>query len=175
MNNKKIKIPKKLITEKKIHDRIKKMGAEITKDYKGKQITAVCILKGGFVFFSDLARQIKLPMRCEFIGTSSYGNSKRSSGEVQLTLDTKFPIAGEHVIVFEDIVDSGITLSYILNLLKSRKPASIKLCSLLFKPESLKSELKIDYIGFEIGKKFVVGYGMDYSGLYRNLPYVGVI
>lgn len=167
--------PRVLVEEEQIKKRIAEMGAQISREYEGKILTAICILKGGIVFFSDIIRNIKLPMRCEFIGTSSYGNEKRSSGEVMLTLDTKFPIEGEDVIVFEDIVDSGVTLSYIMKLLKARNPASIKLCTLLFKPECMKTDVKIDYLGFEIGNHFVVGCGLDYAGFYRNLPYVGML
>ena len=167
--------PKVLISEQQLSDRIAAMGQQINEDYKGRQITAICILKGGIVFFSDIIRNIESPLKCEFLATSSYGDGKKSSGEVKLTLDTKFPIEGEDIIVFEDIVDSGLTLTYILNLLKARNPHSIKLASLLFKPHALKKDLTVDYIGFEIGNEFVVGYGLDYAGLYRSLPYIGLL
>ncbi len=168
------KIPRTLISAEQIEARIDELANQINQEYQGKPIMAVCILKGATLFFSDIIRKLKMPVRCEFLGTSSYGNEKRTSGEVKLTLDTKYPIEGEHVVIFEDIVDSGLTLSYILNLLQARKPASLKLCSLLFKPRNLKTKLHVDYVGFEIGDHFVLGYGLDYMGLYRNLPYVGV-
>lgn len=165
-----------LLSEEQIQNRIKEMGQTITNDYNDNdEIVAMTVLKGGVVFFSDMIRNINRNLFCEFLGTSSYGDSKQSSGEVKLTLDTKFPLTGKHILLFEDIVDTGLTLSYLIKLLEARNPASIKLCSLLFKPESLKTDLKIDYVGFEIGKEFVIGYGMDYAGLYRNLPYVGVV
>ncbi|MBF0104677.1 MAG: hypoxanthine phosphoribosyltransferase [Deltaproteobacteria bacterium] len=175
MEKEQIKTPRFLLSEDEIKGRIKIMADEINHDYQGKDVTAICILKGGMVFFTDLIRFLKMPLRCEFLATSSYGNDKKSSGEVKLTMDTKYPLEGKHVLVVEDIVDSGLTLSYILALLKARNPASVKLCSLLFKPASLKRDLTVDYVGFKIGNEFVVGYGLDYAGLYRNLPYVGVL
>lgn len=167
--------PRVLISAEEIQKAITKMAHQINNDYDNQHVTAVCILKGGVVFFSDIIRKLKMPLKCEFLATSSYGQEKKSSGEVKLTMDLKYPVEGEHVIVFEDIVDSGLTLSYILKLLKARHPASIKLATLLFKPECLKIEAKIDYVGFNIGNEFVVGYGLDYAGLYRSLPYVGVL
>lgn len=167
--------PSPLLSVDTIHRRVAEMAQEISRDFTGKSITAICILKGGFVFFSDVIRRISVPLKCEFLATSSYGAEKKSSGEVKLTLDTKFPIENEDVIVFEDIVDSGLTLSYILNLLKTRRPRSIKLATLLFKPQALKTKLMIDYVGFEIENHFVVGYGLDFAGHYRNLPYVGIL
>lgn len=165
-----------LLSEEQIQNRIKELGQQITKDYQDKgEIVAITVLKGGVLFFSDMVRNIDQKVYCEFLGTSSYGDSKQSSGEVKLTLDTKFPLTGKHVILMEDIVDTGLTLSYLIKLLKNRNPASLKLCSLLYKPDSLKADIKLDYVGFEIGNEFVVGYGMDYKGLYRNLPYVGVV
>lgn len=167
--------PKILIPEVKLQERLTELGEEIHHDFKGKEIVAVCILKGSFVFFSDLIRKIDLPMTCEFLGVSSYGNKMVSSGEVKVTLDINDPLEGKHVIVFEDIVDSGLTLSYIMNALKARKPATLKSCALLFKPESLKTEIAVDYLGFKIGNEFVVGYGIDYAGKFRGLPYVGYV
>lgn len=164
-----------LISQEQLQKRIVEMGKLINKDYEGKEVTAICILKGGVIFFSDMIRQLTIPLQCEFIGTSSYGNEKQSSGEVKLTQDTNAPLVDKHVLIFEDIVDSGLTLSYILKILAARKPASIKICSLLFKPKSLKTDIHPDYYGFEIGNEFVVGYGLDYAGLYRGLPYIGVL
>ncbi len=175
-NDEKINMtPKIMIPEIQIQKRLAKLGAEIEKDYEGKEIVAVCVLKGSFIFFSDLIRQINLPLSCEFLGLSSYGNKTVSSGEVKVTLDINEPLEGKHVLVVEDIVDSGLTLSYIINSLKARKPASVKTCSFLLKPDSLKTEVDVDYVGFRIGNEFVVGYGLDYAGKFRELPYLGVL
>jgi len=168
-------LPPVLIPEVRIQSRLAELGQEINHDYRGKEITAICILKGSFVFFSDLIRHLESPLTCEFLGVSSYGNRMISSGEVKITLDINEPLENKHVIVFEDIVDSGLTLSYIMNTLKARRPASIKSCSLLLKPESLKTEIDVDYLGFKIGREFVVGYGIDLAGKHRALPYIGYI
>jgi len=151
------------------------LAREISHDYRGQSIVAVCILKGSFIFFSDMIRKLDLPMHCEFLGVSSYGNKMVSSGEVKLTLDVSDTLEGRHVVVFEDIVDSGLTLSYILQALRARRPATLKSCSLLLKPDSLKTEVDVDYLGFKIGNEFVVGYGIDYAGRFRGLPYIGFI
>jgi hypoxanthine phosphoribosyltransferase len=169
------KQPKVLIPEVKLQARITELAQEINHDYRGKEITAICILKGSFIFFSDIIRKLDLPMTCEFLGVSSYGSKMVSSGEVKITLDINEPLENRHVIIFEDIVDSGLTLSYIMNTLRARKPASIKSCSLLLKPDSLKIETDVDYLGFKIGKEFVVGYGIDFAGKFRGLPYIGYI
>lgn len=169
------KQPKVLIPEAKLRARVAELAQEISHDYRGREITAVCILKGSFIFFSDIIRNLDLAMTCEFLGLSSYGNRMVSSGEVKLTLDINEPLEGRHVIVFEDIVDSGLSLSYIMAMLKARKPATLKSCSLLLKPESLKTDLEVDYLGFKIGNEFVVGYGIDYAGKHRGLPYIGYI
>jgi hypoxanthine phosphoribosyltransferase len=169
------KQPKILIPEVKLQARIAEMAQEIAHDYAGREIVAVCILKGSFIFFSDIIRKIDIPMSCEFLGVSSYGSKMVSSGEVKVTLDLNDPLEGKHVVVFEDIVDSGLTLSYIMNSLRGRRPASLKSCSLLMKPDSLKIEIDVDYLGFKIGKEFVVGYGIDYAGAHRGLPYIGFI
>lgn len=167
--------PKILIPEVKLHARLTELAQEISHDYQGNEIVAVCILKGSFIFFSDLIRKLDLPMTCEFLGVSSYGNKMSSSGEVKVTLDLTEPLSGRHVIVFEDIVDTGLTLSYIINQLKARRPASLKSCALLLKPDSLKTEIEVDYLGFKVGNEFVVGYGIDYAGKYRGLPYIGYV
>lgn len=169
------KSPKVLIPEVKIQNRLAELAHEINHDYRGKEIVAICVLKGSFIFFSDIIRRLEMPMTCEFLGVSSYGNKMVSSGEVKVTLDVNDPLENKHVIVFEDIVDSGLTLAYILNMLRARRPASLKSCSLLFKPESLKTEVDVDYIGFKMGKEFIVGYGIDYAGNFRGLPYLGYI
>lgn len=167
--------PEILISAKDVEARVQALGKVINHDYAGKEITAICILKGGVVFFADMIRQIQQPLKCEFLGVSSYHAEKTSSGEVKLTQDMREPIEGKHVLIFEDIVDTGLTLSYLLKLFESRRPASLKLCSLLFKPQCLKVAMQPDYVGFEIGNRFVVGYGLDYDGLYRGLPYIGVL
>lgn len=167
--------PKVLIPEIKLQARIKELAQEISMDYQGREIAAVCILKGSFIFFSDMIRQIDQPLTCEFLGLSSYHGQTVTSGEVKVTLDINEPLAGKHVIVFEDIVDSGFTLRYIMNALRARGPASVKICSLLYKPEALKAEIQLDYVGFKIANEFVVGYGLDYNEKYRGLPYIGYI
>lgn len=169
------KQPKVLIPDVKLQARIAELAQEINHDYRGREVTAVCILKGSFVFFSDVIRRLEFPMTCEFLGVSSYGNKMVSSGEVKITLDINEPLENRHVIVFEDVIDTGLTLSYIMNSLKARKPASLKSCSLLLKPDSLKTEVDVDYLGFKIGKEFVVGYGIDLAGKFRGLPYIGYI
>ena len=169
------KEPKILIPELRLHARIAELAQEIKTDYQGKPITAVCVLKGSFIFFSDILRHLDMPITCEFLGVSSYGNRMVSSGEVKITLDLNEPIENRHVIVFEDIVDTGLTLSYIMNSLKARRPASLKTCALLAKPENFKTDVPIDYTGFKIGSEFVVGYGIDLAGKFRGLPYIGYI
>lgn len=171
----KLKEPSILIPEIKLQARVAEVAREISHDYQGLEIVAICILKGSFVFFSDIIRKLDLKMSCEFLGVSTYGNKTVSSGEVKVTLDLNDTIEGKHVIIFDDVVDSGLTLSYIVNSLKTRKPASIKTCSLLFKPEALKIPVEVDYVGFKIGREFVVGYGIDHAGLHRGLPYIGYI
>jgi hypoxanthine phosphoribosyltransferase len=171
-DSKKISI---LIPEIRLQQRVAELAQEISQDYKGQEIVAICILKGSFVFFSDVIRHLDMPMTCEFLGVSSYGNKMVSSGEVKVTLDLNEPIEGKHVIVFEDIVDSGLTLTYIMNTLRARKPATLKSCSLLFKPECLKIPIDPDYVGFKIENQFVVGYGIDLAGKMRGLPYIGYI
>ncbi|MBL7715098.1 MAG: hypoxanthine phosphoribosyltransferase [Bdellovibrionales bacterium] len=169
------KSPKVLIPEVKLQARLTELAHEIAADYRGKEITAICILKGSFIFFADIIRKLDQPVVCEFLGVSSYGNRKVTSGEVKVTLDINEPLEGKHVIVFEDIVDSGLTLSYILNMIKTRQPASLRCCSLLMKPDSMKVDVDVDYVGFKIGNEFVIGYGLDYAGAYRGLPYIGYL
>jgi len=168
-------LPKVLIPENKIKQKIQDLATEIAFDYRGKEITAICVLKGSYVFFADLIRKIDLPLSCEFIGLSSYGDKTESSGEVKLTLDLTEPLQGRHVIIIEDIVDSGLTMQYLVNNLKARKPATLKVCTLLHKPDALQCELQLDYVGFKLGREFVVGYGLDYAGRFRNLPYIGIL
>jgi len=166
--------PKALLSEVKIRQRVRELGAQITQDYKGKDLVVVCVLKGSFIFFADLIRCIDLPISCEFMGVSSYGSGTVSSGEVKITLDLTEPVQGRHILIVEDIVDSGLTMKYLVNNLTTRKPASIRCASLLVKPESVENEVDVEYTGFQIGKEFVIGYGLDYAGRFRQLPYVGI-
>ena len=175
MNEKLSKDPKVLIPEVKIQQRVRELAQEINADYGEQEITAICTLKGSFVFFSDVIRHLDMPMTCEFLGLSSYGNEKVSSGEVKVTLDINEPLEGKHVLVFEDIVDTGLTLQYILQSIAARKPASLKVCSLLSKPSKLRTQVEVDYVGFAIDDEFVIGYGVDYAERYRGLPYIGYI
>jgi hypoxanthine phosphoribosyltransferase len=163
-----------LIEEAKIQNRVEEIGAELTKKFKGEGVVAVCVLKGSFVFFSDLIREIDLDITCDFLAVSSY-NGMQSSGEVKLNLDLNQSIEGKNVILVEDIVDTGLTMNYLKEQLQSRKPKSLTTVSLLFKPKALKIDCKLDYSGFEIGNEFVVGYGLDYQGYYRNLPYIAIV
>lgn len=168
--------PRCLIPEERLQARVKELAKEIEENYIGKDpLVAICILKGSFVFFSDLIRQIDLPMTCEFLGVSSYGNRMTSSGEVKVTLDLAGPIAGRHVLIIEDIIDSGTTLQFLLQTLAARRPASIKVCSLLLKPHALRHNVEVDYVGFQVGDEFVVGYGIDYAERYRGLSYIGAV
>ncbi len=164
-----------MLTEEEIDARIRQMGEEITKDYEGKELVLICTLKGAVFFACELAKRIDLPSQMEFMRCESYGNSDTSSGNVKLLLDLDQDIAGKHVLVIEDIVDTGRTLSYLMEKLKNRKPASLKLAALLDKPERRVIDIKADYTGFTIPDKFVVGYGLDYAQNYRQLPYIGVV
>ncbi len=165
----------RLFDDKKIADRVKEMGQEITKLCAKEEMIAVCVLKGSFVFYSDLIRCLDADVRTDFIGTASYGNSTKSSGEVKLTLDLTHAIQGKNVLLVEDIVDTGLTMEFLTKTLKARNPKRIYSCALLFKPAALKTDFKPDYVGFEIGNEFVVGYGLDYQGYYRNLPYIAQV
>lgn len=165
----------KLLDEKKIASRVKEMAQEITKQIGGEEVIAVCVLKGSFVFYSDLIRCIDADIRTDFIGTSSYGHATKSSGEVKLTLDLTHAIQGKTVLLVEDIVDTGLTMEFLHKTLKARSPKRIYSAALLFKPEALKTAYKPDYIGFEVGNEFVVGYGLDYQGYFRNLPYIAQV
>jgi hypoxanthine phosphoribosyltransferase len=164
-----------LLDERTIQDRIKALGAQITKDYEGKKLVLVCVLKGSFVFTADIARAIDLPLRVEFLGVRSYGEGTSTSGVVQITQDLAKPIEGEDILIVEDIVDTGLTIAHLLELLGTRKPASLKVCALLHKPARTRVEVPIDYLGFTIEDKFVIGYGLDWDERYRNLPMIGVV
>ena len=164
-----------LLTEEEVDLRIKEISEQISRDYKGKQVHLVCVLKGGAFFMCELAKRITIPVSLDFMSVSSYGGSTVSSGVVRIVKDLDESLEGKDVIVVEDIVDSGRTLNYLLNLLRERKPASLKLCTLLDKPDRRVVDVLVDYTGFKIPDKFVVGYGLDYDQKYRNLPYIGVI
>jgi len=167
---------KVLLSSEQIHNRIAELGAEIDRDYpSGEPVYLIAVLKGAFIFMADLARAMKTPTRIEFIGISSYGKGKTSSGQVQLTKDLDAPIEGHHVIIVEDILDTGITLNYLTKLMAQRKPKSLRIVALLDKPERRKSPVKADYVGFTIPDEFVVGYGLDYAEDYRNLKDVCVM
>jgi hypoxanthine phosphoribosyltransferase len=167
--------PEQLISASEIAARVTALGRQIAADYQGKPLVLLCVLKGSFVFAADLARAIDLPLRVEFLGVRSYGDDTRSSGVVQITLDLARPIAGDHVLLVEDIVDTGLTLSYLREQLLARTPASVKVCALLHKPARSVKSVTIDYLGFTVEDVFVVGYGLDHAERHRNLPYVGVI
>ncbi len=164
-----------LLSEEAIRDRVRALGEQIRADYEGKNMLLVCVLKGSFVFAADLARAIDLPLKIDFLGTRSYGDGTESSGVVQITYDLARPIADVHVLLVEDIVDSGLTIAHLLQLLRTRNPASLKVCALLHKPSRAKIEVPIDYLGFSIEDRFVVGYGLDHAETYRNLPFIGVL
>ncbi len=167
--------PQELLSASTIAERVHALGAQIAADYAGKSLVLLCVLKGSFVFAADLARAIDLPLRVEFLGVRSYGDHTRSSGVVQITQDLTRPIEGDHVLIVEDIVDTGLTLSYLREQLLARGPASAKVCALLHKPSRSIKPVDIDYLGFTVEDVFVVGYGLDYAERYRNLPYVGLL
>ena len=164
-----------LFTEEQLDCRVREIAAEITKDYEGQEIMLISVLRGSFVFMADLCRRIDLPCTLDFMSVSSYGKGTTSSGQVQITRDLSSDISGKHIIVVEDILDSGNTLSYLLKLLEQRNPASIRLCTLLNKPDRRVKHVDVHYSGFDIPDAFIVGYGLDYAEQYRNLPYIGIL
>lgn len=164
-----------LLSEEEVDKKIQEIGERITKDYAGRQVHLVCVLKGGVFFMCELAKRISLPVSMDFMSVSSYGTGMESSGLVKIVKDLDEPLKGKDVIVVEDIVDSGRTLSYLLEMLQQREPASLALCTLLDKPDRRVTAVTVDYTGFEIPDRFVVGYGLDYDQKYRNLPYIGVV
>ncbi len=166
---------KVLLTEKEVDDRIQELGDQISKDYEGKEVHLICILKGGSFFMCELAKRITVPVSFDFMSVSSYGGDTKSSGVVRIVKDLDESIQGKDVIVIEDIVDSGRTLSYLLEMLHDRGPKSLRLCTLLDKPSRRVIQVPVDYTGFQIPDEFVVGYGLDYDQKYRNLPYIGVV
>ena len=163
-----------LISEAQIKEKVKELAMAIENDYQGKELVVVCVLNGAFVFCSDLVRQVKNSIYVDFMKASSYGDSTVSSGNLKVDLDLKVDIENKHVLLIEDIVDTGLTLTNILKRLSKRKPASIKLASLLYKEARNKYPVNIDYLGFSIDDLFVIGYGLDYAGKFRELPYIGV-
>ena len=164
-----------MLTEEEVDAKISEIGQRISKDYAGKEVHLVCVLKGGSFFMCELAKRITVPVSIDFMSVSSYGGDTKSSGVVKIVKDLDEPLKDKNVIVVEDIVDSGRTLSYLLELLGQREPQSLALCTLLDKPERRVTNVKVDYTGFEIPVEFVVGYGLDFVQKYRNLPYIGVV
>ncbi len=164
-----------LITEEAISSTIASLAQQISADYRGEDLLLVGVLKGAFVFMADLARALELPIDLDFMAVSSYGSATKSSGVVRILKDLDYEISGRHVLLVEDIVDSGLTISYLLRYLRARRPASLKICSLLWKKGQQAAPFEVDYAGFEIPPVFVVGFGLDYAEKYRNLPYVGVL
>ncbi len=163
------------LSEEEVNKRIREIGEQISKDYADKELHMICVLKGGTFFMCELAKRITVPVSLDFMAVSSYGGDTKSSGVVKIVKDLDEPIMGKDVLVVEDIVDSGRTLSYLLEMLKDRGPASLHLCTLLDKPDRRVVQVPVDYTGFQIPDEFVVGYGLDYAQKYRNLPYIGIV
>jgi len=164
-----------LITSEEIGARVRELGQQITNDYAGQEILMIGVLRGAVIFMADLARSIKRPMDIDFMAISSYGMATNSSGVVRIIKDLDEVVEGRHILIIEDIIDSGLTLNYLVDNIKSRKPASVRICTLLSKPDRRKVNVTVDYNGFIIPDHFVVGYGLDYAGKYRNLPFIGVL
>ena len=164
-----------LIPEEKVEERIRELGEKISADYAGKQVHLICVLTGGVFFMCELAKRITVPVSMDFMCVGSYGDGTVSSGVVRIAKDLDESIEKKEVLIVEDIIDSGNTLSYLMDVLKKRNPASMRLCTLLDKPERRVKDVRVDYCGFEIPDEFVVGYGLDYAQKYRNLPYIGVV
>lgn len=166
---------KVMLTEQEVNAKICEIGKQISEDYAGKQVHLVCVLKGGSFFMCELAKRITVPVSLDFMSVSSYGGETKSSGVVKIVKDLDEPLKDKDVIVIEDIVDSGRTLSYLMEMLRDRGPASLRLCTLLDKPDRRVVDVHVDYTGFQIPDEFVVGYGLDYDQRYRNLPYIGKV
>lgn len=164
-----------LLSEDEIREKVRELGGKITVDYKNSNLMLVTVLKGAVVFLADLMRQIDVPAEIDFMVVSSYGSGVKSSGVVKIVKDLDVPLAGKDILIVEDILDSGLTLSYIKELLESRGPRSIRIATLLDKPSRRKVDLQADYIGFSVPDEFVIGYGLDYDEKYRNLPYIGIL
>ena len=168
-------LEKVLFSKEQLAKRIKELAEQLDKDYAGKTPLMVAILKGSVMFFTDLIREMTLPLEIDFMSISSYGSGVKSSGEVKMIKDLDNKIEGKDVIIVEDIVDSGYTMKYLTHLLEARNPSSIKICALLDKPSRRETDVAVDYKGFEVGNEFVVGYGLDYAARYRNIPFIGVL
>ena len=166
---------KVLLTEEEVDKRIRELGEQISKDYEGEEIHLVCVLRGSVFFTCELAKRITVPVSIDFMSASSYGSDTISSGKIKIVKDLEDSLMEKNVIVIEDIVDTGRTLSYLLKMLGERKPKSLRLCTLLDKPDRRVTDVEVDYTGFEIPDEFVVGYGLDYDQKYRNLPYIGIV
>ncbi len=164
-----------LYSQEVLEKRVAEIGAQITKDYAGKNLMIIGILKGSNIFTSDLVRQIDLPLKMDFMVVSSYGNATESSGIVRIIKDLDESVEDYHLLIVEDIIDSGLTLHYLKKNLLSRNPQSVKICTLLDKPSRRKQNVEVDYVGFDVPDQFIVGYGIDYAELYRNLPYIGIL
>ena len=171
----KVKNIRKYLTEEQITERVKAMGEQISKDYAGKSVHMICVLKGGVFFTCELAKRITVPVSMDFMSVSSYGDGTASSGVVKIAKDLDETLEGKDVLIVEDIIDSGNTLYYLMDVLQRRKPASLHLCTLLDKPDRRVRDVHVDYVGFNIPDEFVVGYGLDYDQMYRNLPFIGVV
>ena len=170
--NEKIRV---LLSEEEVDAKIKEIADQVSKDYEGKQVHLICVLKGGVYFTCELSKRITVPVSLDFMSVSSYGDDTKSSGVVKIVKDLDQPLEGKDVLIVEDIIDSGRTLSYLIEILKKRNPNSLRLCTLLDKPERRVTDVKVDYCCFNIPDEFVVGYGLDYAQKYRNLPYIGVV
>ena len=168
-------IERVLLSEEQLRQRVRELGEENSKEYAGKEILMIGVLRGAVMFMADLARAITVPVMIDFMAVSSYGTSTSSSGIVRILKDLDEEVAGKHVLIVEDIIDSGLTLSYLVDNIKSRQPASVRICTLLNKPERRKVDLEVNYNGFVVPDEFVVGYGLDYAEKYRNVPFIGIL
>jgi len=164
-----------MISAEDIARRVHELGAQITRDYQDKSLVLVCVLKGSFVFAADLARAIDLPLRVDFLGVRSYGEGTESSGVVQITQDLSKPISDQDVLIVEDIIDTGLTVAHLVDLFRTRNPRSVRVCALLHKPARAKVKVPMDYLGFTVEDRFVVGYGLDFAERYRNVPFIGEV
>ena len=164
-----------LLSEEEVDKKIEEIGKQISRDYEGRSVHLICVLKGGIFFTCELAKRITVPVTLDFMSVSSYGAGTKSSGVVKIVKDLDEPLEGKDVLIVEDIIDSGRTLAYFIEIPKNRAPKSLSLCTLLDKPERRVTDVKVDYAGFNIPDEFVVGYGLDYAQKYRNLPYIGVV
>lgn len=164
-----------LIETEAIQARVRELGLQISEEYAGKELTLIAVLKGAYVFLADLCRCIDLPLTVEFLGLSSYGDKTETSGVVRITHDLSQPVKERDVLIVEDIVDSGLTMNFLLENMQTRLPRSVKVCAFLDKPARRRVKVNVDYVGFEIEDRFVIGYGLDYAGRYRNLPFLGVL